>query len=898
MTTVLESIKSINLEEWLSLNTAASPTRLKQGETPAALNVWTDERPGSVITAPGFLKVGDLPSGNPMTFCIDYFNSNGTHTFVASDNQTVYTTTDFQNFTSIKSGLSSGFQLRGLIIRNKLWLTNGSDDVMTFDGSTVTELDGTGGTPDVPTGRYIAYHDERVWVFHTPSDRSGGFFSALINSSGTIIDPDNVNAWPSDNELQFSEADGDFGTGLILYRGYLYAFKQYSIYRIVGYDEYTYARVKTRASTGTRFSETVQIKDNLCHLVGVDGIYTFDGEDAERISDIIDPPGGSNAVFGFKQLQQPNVNSEFSQTATTADWNQGTVPTNVTVDDMVVLKASDDSQADFAAGVTQTQVATGDNPGAVQLGHTTAGVSEENVASGKTVTLTTFGATSIIGASGYATDGNLTNAVGFSGASATGTIAIAVNTSYYMTTIIFRSFTCGVGGLSFVADSVAINPTAVSGYAGASVGAGFINVGATSAPSVNLVVTFPFFTANTITITVGCGGGMTTTEIEVRSSIFYGSGQFVSKALDLGTTPSSSQMSLVADADSNGGSINYFTQTSTDGVSWDAAAYITSGLILSTLRRYIRWGADIFPSSGSVATPAINAVYLPSIYISKVINTGGSIVSWGPFESEYDENGQGINFYYRTATTEAGVSGATWRLIVPGGAISDSISNSFVQFKFEIVAGGPTTLPEVSSVTINWVTGAGVTQNMVSYVWRNRYWLAAAGEGATANDTLIVRGKKTFGAPWQLKDWPIASFTRYQDEFYGGSSVDGSIYRLDTGYSKDGETMDSYFETGDFIFGGFFIKMKEVLIEVERGGPYSLTVGVSIDQGTTWTDKLVDLSDSDFAPTYTKRINFNINSTDRLRFRVRIKGIDQPFQVHRFIAFYEYKQSRGSIDGE
>src|SRR4029077_3769540 len=128
--------------------------------------VWTDEKPGSIITAPGFIKVGQTPSNNPSPFCINYFNtSSGTQTFVISDNQTVWTTIDFQNFTAIITGLSSAFQLRGLVVRDKLWLTNGSDAVRVFDGSTVTVLDGSGGTtPNVPRGRYIAYHDERVWL--------------------------------------------------------------------------------------------------------------------------------------------------------------------------------------------------------------------------------------------------------------------------------------------------------------------------------------------------------------------------------------------------------------------------------------------------------------------------------------------------------------------------------------------------------------------------------------------------------------------------------------------------------------------------------------------------------------------------------------------------------------
>ncbi len=138
--------------------------------------------------------------------------------------------------------------------------------------------------------------------------------------------------------------------------------------------------------------------------------------------------------------------------------------------------------------------------------------------------------------------------------------------------------------------------------------------------------------------------------------------------------------------------------------------------------------------------------------------------------------------------------------------MSISVAFQYIQFKIEISGGSVSNLPIVNSVTINWTTGSAgqpqTLQNVASVYWRNRYWLSAAGPSATANNTILVRGKKTFQSPWMLKDWNILSFTRYFDNLYGGSSVDGSIYQLDTGYSKAGLTMNSYFETGDFIFGG------------------------------------------------------------------------------------------------
>jgi hypothetical protein len=149
-----------------------------------------------------------------------------------------------------------------------------------------------------------------------------------------------------------------------------------------------------------------------------------------------------------------------------------------------------------------------------------------------------------------------------------------------------------------------------------------------------------------------------------------------------------------------------------------------------------------------------------------------------------------------------------------------------------------------------------------------------------------------------LKDWPILSFTRYLDSLYGGSSIDGSILKLDTGYSKAGVAMDSFFETGDFVFNGFTASFVELDIEVERIGSWTLAVGWSIDNGNTWTEKAIDLSVSTYDNNYIKRIqNMNVTTT-RIRFRFRTNGIDTPFQVHRAIAYYKLEVERGSIRGD
>lgn len=909
MTTALEDTKTLDIMDWGTLNTAASPTKLPVGQTPDCSNVWVDEKPGSVVTAPGYVKVGEIPSGNPVTFCINYFKaSSGTQTFVVSDNATVWKTVDFQTFTSIITGLASSFQLRGMVIRDKLWLTNGSDSVRTYDGTTVTVLDGTASTPNVPKGRYISYHDERVWLYHIPSNRSQVAFSALTDSGGNDIAPDNASAWPSDNTLQISEGDADYGTGLLVYRGYLYLFKQYTIWRLIGYDEYTYARVKCRASSGTGFNESLQIVDNLVHMIGIDGIYVFDGDDADRISDIIDPSTASQAAFGFNQLQQPNQNNQFWEVSSTSDWNAGTVvPTNATVDDSYANAPVDDSEANFAAGALKSNVDTSTTPGSLSLALVGSGGTGPLISTGATPS---YAADLLHGSLSYLTDGNNSNIVGIQSGADLGVTSIAIDLGSVTSIgkIILKNwqFQRRDNVLFYVYSRIEVSTT----------GSSWTDVGTLTLPTDSHLVgsgasAHYETTIQDLTLTFGtvaCRYVRWTsqankptfymTEFEVYRAGYQSSGKFISRTLDYTNLPES-YGNFNVDITLNGETATFFTQSSSDNSAWDAEVVCTNGgAIGSTIKRYLRWGCYLSSSTGT-NSPVITDAFLMSKYESAIHNTGGSIFAWGPIESDYSLASQTIRYYYRGADTAANVLAETWSLIVPGGVLALATTDVYVQFKIELLGGTASRIPLVNSVTINWVEGTGVEaqtlQNVASFFWRNRYWMAAASSSSSSNDTILIRGKKTFKYPWMLKDWTILSFCRFQDNLYGGSSVDGSIYQLDTGYSKDGEAMDSYFETGDFTFYGNHIGCNEVILEVERLGSYDLSFGISIDRGTTWTEYEVDLTESSVIPSYWKKIFVNVGTTPIVRFRVRTNGADEPFEVHSLRVYYQISEARGSI---
>lgn len=920
MTATLEDVKSLAISKWGTLNTAASPTRLPEGHSPNNQNVWMDEKPGSVVTANGYIKLGTSPSNLPTTFLCNFFKtSDGSQSVVLSDGMTVWKTTDYVNFTVVKTGLSPFFQLRGLVIRGKLWLTNGSDDVMTYDGATLATLDGSGGTPDVPLGKYIAYHDERVWLYGINGDPSSLRFSDLADSSGVEIAPDNSAAWPSDNEIQISEGDDDIGTALFLYRGYLYGAKAFSIWRIIGYDEYTYDRVKTRSSTGTRFQESVKEMDNLVHLLGVDGLYTFDGEDSTRISDIIDPASSDEGVFAFRNLQQPLLNTTFWNVSQTADFAAGTVPAVLsTADDKLTLVPADDTQGDFNAG-TKTRVTADDNAGFLQLALVATGSAGTLISTGKTASMLSDGASgSIIGLASYITDGNETNYAGILANQTQGMRwIIDLGSARVVSRAIIRKFygernASSQGGLStgntfiqYSNDNVTWTTIGTAIIPANSSGTGFFHSGTqTIIAASDITVNFASTSARywRFIATVQGGAYYVLKELEIYKAGFEADGKFVSKTIDY-TYPPASYGALAASIVTSSENYQFFTQASSDGSVWDAEVNVANNAAIgSTLKRYLRWGVYLYSSTG-VSSGIIDKVFVGGTYVSEVHSTGGGIFQWGAFQAALNKLGQTINIYYRAGSTSGATLAASWTAIIPGAIPSTAITNTFIQIRVEFSTTDATLAPNLPSFTVNWVvgTGAGVNtlQNVAAFAWLNRYWLSAATLGAAANDIVIVRGKSTFGSPWHKKDFSFLSFARFQDYFIAGSSLDGSIYRLETGFSKAGAAMDSFFETADFAGdNSFFRKFCEILINLDRAGPYSLSFGYSTDGGIAWTEKLIDLTRASLAQslTFVKKLNISFMA-DQVRFRFRINAIDQPFSVDSFDAFYRPTTFRGPLGG-
>lgn len=898
MSIIVEDAKPISIRKFGTLNTATEETKLPVGDSPNMSNVWTDEAPGSLQTAKGYILVGTAPSGKPIRFGFNFKKDDGTQIALISDNATVWTTRDFQTFTSIITGLSESFQLRACSARGKVWFTNGNDSVRTYDGTTVVVLDGTAGTPNVPKGKYITYYHERVWVYNISGKRSSARFTALTDSSGTEITPNDANAWVATNEIKIGEGDGESGTGMFLYGLKLHFFKPKSIWRMEGIDEFSYFPFKTKAEIGPRILENVVLLDGLMQFVSIGGYYVFDGDTTERISDILNPTSGLGNL-SVSDIQSPDTNQDFWTQDTASDFNAGARSSDIDTSlNALVLKPVDDTKADFDAGFEKTNIDTVLVPDQIQISGAAAGALTSNKAIGAIAELVPPTLSFLNQTLSALTDGigsTQRNIIANAGQQAAMTVTLSQ--SYRFGRVIIRGLSIAsrswvtavnidlyglVGGVWTLLNSKNIQAPTTNGYGPNdevldSTLSSIVNVTALKIVVNN--TTFPFF-------------GMTATQIEFYPLGYLATAKFVSKTLDLTETPFSLGK-LQADYGLNGGTASFFTQTSADGSTWDAETAVTVGsTIASTPKRFFRWGVNLTPSSDFTATPVIRKVYGPGLFKSQTFDTASAIFQWKAYQADQDAAGGTILHFYRTATTIGGLAAKAWTAITPGSDITSPTTDTCVQFKVEMSSGDPAREPSVDSVTINWITGTegaiSSEQLVHGIAWNGRYWTDVSELGQNANNLMLIRGRKTFNSPWQLKrDWHMLALFIFNDALYGGSSVDSKIYKLDDGYSANGAALDSFFETGDMAGDepDFEKNILQLIADYERMGEnaaYNLSIGISTDRGATWTERTISLKGTGRA---SKALNL-FKQEKQFRFRFRTNGIDQPFLFHGLDALY------------
>jgi hypothetical protein len=773
-------------------------------ETPRGINALTDEVVGAIWKRPGWALMGSLPSGLPCKSGFRFVTASGVEYLLITDGVTLYSTRDAVTLAMLKTGLNAAFFLEFCAVRDKVWCSNGSNAVFTVnfttDPPTVTVLDGTSGTPNVPKGLYPMYFMDRVWMWSTTQNRSIGYFSALVNSAGTEIAPDSgPDAWPPTNAIYANREDGDaiYGSGIL---GRMYVFKGNSIYYLTGTDELVnqFALIRTPSDHGTQWHRSIAVRDNLLHYLGADGVYVFDGSRSKRISDKI-----VNVVAG---ITQPSAHTLSKIWESQADFDAGAKVQTKSYD-TGELKLDDQlADADLTTD-WDVQYEANELPDAA----TPPWVAFDN------------------GANDHIDDGKLHIE----------TPNAPAGMSYYMDGIDADYDHTLAALIKFGRDP------------------GTVLFGHSIFWRLELTVSNGYKQAN-LTFrghTVPWGGGGAPPYLQPMQIDLTVAGNLLTLPAGMTLDLVEQEFRLVLHGAVAKVYANHVWMDTGGGV-WGYVDNVFIGQVTSGVNasyKEVRFGFNVDLRSPNPDSPTIAWIdfvrydakalsyYAAGSWESAAYDKGDVTSDWGALDADYTLNGETLTFKYRTATTSGGLVAASYTTVTPGSYIVAVAANRWIQVKAEFATAHPAVTPILDSFSVAWSAGS-VAVPVAGYAFDGRYYLALQEIGSSYNNIIMVFQRKS-NAAWQKWTGINAAWI---SEFAGGlifgSANAANLGKLLTGTSDNGVAINFRWESRDETFDnglGLDLRYWDWRLEFRGQTVGTLAVSYSKDYGATFSAGII-----------------------------------------------------------
>lgn len=260
---------------------------------PGGQNVLLDEQPGAIIKRNGTTLLSTLPSGLPPRDGYVFVRADGTVYLIASDGVSVYQTVDptVQGaWVLIVTGLNPLAFLEFEVAEDKLWMSNGIDPVMSWDGVILSKFDREFTVTINNSGITIST------VSNTQLTQANGFwtgqkltFTTGANQGVTVTVTNFVNAT---NTITFSPSVGvvavtdRFKVGLIIPAGRLLRFWDGHLF--VGSTITNPSEIRFHALTDPNTGNAIRIDSPLAWPAQNQvNIYTNDGDRLWGISPVL-----------------------------------------------------------------------------------------------------------------------------------------------------------------------------------------------------------------------------------------------------------------------------------------------------------------------------------------------------------------------------------------------------------------------------------------------------------------------------------------------------------------------------------------------------------------------------------------------------------------------------------
>ncbi len=863
------------------LNTIDNTVLMSENQSPDMANMYLDETTG-VTKRKGCELKSTLPSGKQARVMYNYKQIGGNDYIIATDCENIYHSTDGITWTLLLGNLDDNFVPQFETFENLLWITNGFNTVRTWDGTTI--LDKT----FIPKGKLIKLHKSALWVASTDDDPSIVYFSDNLQDVTTSA------AWSALNSIDVNSNDGERILAIYPFLNSLLVFKNKSIYVIRGDDYTNFTLSKVSSYGGSVYPNTIAIWNNYLIFAAEEAIYLLSGltEMAlRRISDKIKNLYG-RFVAGFVRYKELSLSyyQDFEAGETQTNLATRILGGNVfglPVAKSVALSGSGTAFTDLRLNNGKIEYDEIDDPTIYDIANKTDFTMAEHERNNGNDAVKYMNFQGVIYSDATNKNYILQNSRSGGGANSCYVTAKITNNSgvpatihsiNFSNTLFYGHATFGYMGMQIFTSKDNVNWHLIwANYAFR--GNGDINAPfpATLVPDSSdnvlgiisadktLYIKFLLLGANAMPFSYFSSR----TEIQISTIMasvpgydyYKTSGSWISEVQETGAlTP------------------HYYTlrrEGSYDGVS-TIKVYVASGSTSNFTPSWTLVESSVPTTDGTIDISGItklrfyrikmeysggNTQVTPGISLLKVnfANTGQFISdrydvktlisSFKKFYGGYSQPaGTSLAFYLRYATSEAGLTTASWVPMSDNKDLSSiPVSNRWIQFRVDLT-GNYTITPTVDYLRIKWVEGGLSLLNPYAITYKDRYWLTIS-EGGTANQNNMMLVFDKQGAWVKFTGINAQSFVLLDGKLFS-SDVNGKIFLQDTGNSDNGNPIRAYLTTKDFDAGAlnndkrfrlFFVslqKLSELLeiaityeIDYNRYRKIFLGMGISLGQG-------------------------------------------------------------------
>jgi hypothetical protein len=770
--------------------TRFSPHLIPDNSVQDALNILFDEDIG-IVRRRGYSKYNSsaIGSSTDVRGLWDFTANDGTRYIMAVSNGSLYESSGDGSFSTVSgiTGLTADAFYDGVSYLGEFWLTNGIDNVKSWDGSSATDVS------TAPKGTMIEGWRNRIVISGVTGNQSRVYLSEELDGTNFTTGPT-----LSTSPVILSIGGIDAKPVKCLYADYkdtLIVFTEDETYAVYGFgfDDFVVRRVTNEV--GCIDDKTVREKDGNLYWLSRRGLEKWSGTEINRISDTIRDL--------FDDIISNISDNRFILVTSQSDWEAGNliaqgagypisatqIPGSIEPDRVTFTI---DTKTEWDLGTVGNLLSTNITTDAIQpaIVYSNAGFEDGSVSP--------YSKTSnfdILNSSSRCVGDYCARSQEVNFSCSTSKFQIlneAGDSTLYETTL-----QCGSGLLG--------TPVDVSGLAGTK-----IRMRAIDTSTGNYILSPAFFRPNGyVNISCGsCGAPFNEVVVDFNEPFYLTGGTYISEALNTGyTTPVGGTFDVEY---TNSGDVaddpDFSVRKSTDGASWGAWASISDEDAITLDEQYWQYKIEFSDYFDTISIPSIvSSVQLPATtngqYITECFDIGSGINEWGLFQANNILQDSGSIVYAVTSGASCAAvenPAASWTTQVNNTKIGVT-TNPYLGVRATFSMTDYDSQASIQDITVNWNEG-GIAKPLASIVYDDRYFLAFDSNTDGINDKVAVLDKRD---TWTLFDnITCASMSLYNRKWHCGTSeTDGFVYLMDTGFNDDGSDFTASFRTKAYWLG-------------------------------------------------------------------------------------------------